>query len=137
MAYMTQDNKKSKAPEVKAVLKKYGLKGGSLSVEHRSTLVLTIRKGELDFISNYNTVGEDRISHYGKPNKAEGYISINPYWYRDHFDGKCRDFLTEVLDIMNNGNHDRSDIMTDYFDVGWYVSVNIGKWDKPYEKLKA
>jgi len=22
--------------------------------------------------------------------------------------------------------------MTDYFDVGWYISVNLGKWDKPY-----
>jgi len=22
--------------------------------------------------------------------------------------------------------------MTDYFDVGWYISVNLGRWDKPY-----
>jgi len=33
---------------------------------------------------------------------------------------------------MNEGNHDNSDIMTDYFDVGWYISVRLGKWDKPY-----
>jgi hypothetical protein len=33
---------------------------------------------------------------------------------------------------MNMGNHDNSDIMTDYFDVGWYVDVNIGLWNKPY-----
>jgi hypothetical protein len=31
------------------------------------------------------------------------------------------------------GNHDRSDSMTDYFDVGWYISINVGKWNKPYE----
>jgi len=22
--------------------------------------------------------------------------------------------------------------MTDYFNVGWYIDVNIGKWNKPY-----
>jgi hypothetical protein len=33
---------------------------------------------------------------------------------------------------MNAGNHNRSDAMTDYFDVGWYVDVNIGKWNQPY-----
>jgi hypothetical protein len=31
------------------------------------------------------------------------------------------------------GNHDRSDIQSDYFDVGWYVDVNIGSWNRPYE----
>jgi hypothetical protein len=34
---------------------------------------------------------------------------------------------------MNDGNFDKSDIQSDYFHVGWYVSVNIGKWNKPYE----
>jgi hypothetical protein len=34
---------------------------------------------------------------------------------------------------MNDGNHDNSDIQSDYFDVGWYISINVGRWDKPYE----
>ena len=34
---------------------------------------------------------------------------------------------------MMVGNHNNSDISTDYFDVGWYIDINIGKWDKPYE----
>ena len=25
------------------------------------------------------------------------------------------------------------DAMTDYYDVGWYVDVNIGTWEKPYK----
>jgi len=33
---------------------------------------------------------------------------------------------------MNNGNHNNSDIQTDYFDVGWYITVNLGKYDTPY-----
>ena len=43
-----------------------------------------------------------------------------------------KNFLSEVIPAMNNGNHDNSDIQTDYFDVGWYIDVNIGKWNKPY-----
>jgi hypothetical protein len=34
---------------------------------------------------------------------------------------------------MMVGNHDKSDVMTDYFNVGWYIDINIGKWDKPYK----
>jgi hypothetical protein len=33
---------------------------------------------------------------------------------------------------MMVGNHNRSDIMSDYHDVGWYVDINIGQWNKPY-----
>jgi hypothetical protein len=33
---------------------------------------------------------------------------------------------------MNDGNYDNSDIQSDYFSVGWYIDVNVGKWDKPY-----
>jgi hypothetical protein len=22
--------------------------------------------------------------------------------------------------------------MTDYFDVGWYIEINVGKWNKEY-----
>jgi hypothetical protein len=29
--------------------------------------------------------------------------------------------------------YDRSDSQSDYFDTAYYVDVNVGKWDKPYE----
>lgn len=32
-------------------------------------------------------------------------------------------------------NHDNSDAMTDYFDVNYYGSVEVWKWDKPYQKI--
>jgi hypothetical protein len=37
-----------------------------------------------------------------------------------------------VIDAMNDGNHDNSDIQSDYFDVGWYTHINVGRWNKPY-----
>jgi hypothetical protein len=57
---------------------------------------------------------------------------VNPYHYGSHFTGKALQFLKEVLTAMNKGNWDKSDIQSDYFNVGWYVDVNIGKWNKPY-----
>ena len=37
---------------------------------------------------------------------------------------------------MNDGNHDNSEIQYDYFDVGWYIDVNIGRWNQPYQLIK-
>ena len=68
---------------------------------------------------------------YGSP--AKDAMSINNYWYRDHFSNKViRKFLDEIFRAMNDGNHNNSRAEIDYFDVGWYIDVNIGKWNKPY-----
>ena len=56
MAYFNQERKKAMAPKIKEILKKYGLKG-SLAVRHHSTVVLNIRSGEIDFITNFNECG--------------------------------------------------------------------------------
>ena len=133
MAYMSQDKKAKIAPVVKAILKKYGVKG-TLSVRHHSTLVLNIKSGSIDFIKNCNEVcGKDhyQVSRGFQPIK-DGHISVNPYHYKSHFNGRALKCINELLIAMNAGNHDNSEPQTDYFDVGWWVDVNIGKWDKPY-----
>ena len=53
MAYMSQENKASKAPKIAAICKQFGVKA-TLAVRHHSTLVLNISSGPIDFISNYN-----------------------------------------------------------------------------------
>jgi hypothetical protein len=73
-------------------------------------------------------MSEDQIAYLRK-NQS---VDVNPYWFKEHFSGVALSFLKEVFVAMNNGNHDRSDIQSDYFDVGWYVDVNIGKWNSPY-----
>lgn len=125
MAYMSQEKKAKIAPAIKAILKKYKVKG-SLSVRNHMSLVLNIKEGSVDFYSDYGTTPESRKD-------AEKFgIQVNPYWYQDHFVGKSKKFLAEIIPAMNAGNHNNSDAQTDYFDVGWYIDVNIGKWDKPY-----
>ena len=131
---MNQEKKKRINIELKPVLKKYGIQA-TLAVRHHSTLVLNIKAGKIDFINNYNNLIDQKYNGQTSiniPNKAVNYLQINPYWYQDHFTGTALSFLSEVSEIMNKGNHDRSDIQTDYFDVGWYTDINIGNWEKSY-----
>ena len=132
MAYMSQERKAQLAPQIKAICKKHGVKA-TIAVRNHSTLVVNIKQGKIDFIGNYNKVVNDRdptgARHIHKATKS---IDVNPYWYHEHFDGDALAFLQELMPATNVGNHDNSDPQTDYFDVGWYVDVNIGRWDKPY-----
>lgn len=112
MAYMNQERKAKLAPAIKAICKKYGVKA-TISVSNHMTLNLNISQGPIDFGSNYQ--------------------QVNTFWYDKHYTGKALEFFSEVIPAMNVGNHDRSDLMTDYFDVGWYVHVNVGAWNKPYQ----
>ena len=125
MAYVSQELKSKLAPKIKAICKKYGVKA-SLAVRNNSTLVLNVKSGKVDFINDYGSTPESRAD------AAKFGIQVNLYWYRDHFDGKSKKFLSEVISAMNDGNWDKSDAQVDYFNVGWYIDVNIGKWNKPY-----
>ena len=133
MAYVSQELKSKLSPAIKAVCKKYGIKA-SIAVRNHMTLCLNIKSGAIDFIGNSNRVcGGDfyQVQRGFKPNTT-GYDQVNPYHFQNHYDGDARAFLTEVLAVMNDGNWDKSDIQSDYFNVGWYVDVNIGAWNKPY-----
>jgi len=70
----------------------------------------------------------------------DGYTPVNHYWIDDHFNKEQAKFLTEVKNIILTAPatvgcpyYDNSDIMTDYFDVAYYYSIEVGKWNKPYE----
>ena len=142
MAYMSQEKKARLAPAIKAAFAKYGVKG-SIGVHHHSSLEVTLRKGALDLIGNQVALlrSGSRIDRYGDNAKNAEYLEtkkntqVNPYYIDDQYTGACAAFMKELVAAMNDGNHDNSDIQTDYFDVGWYIHVNVGKWDKPYEVI--
>lgn len=133
MAYVSQERKAKIALAVKDVFKKYNVKG-SLAVNHYSTLVVNIKSGALDFISNYNNAIEVRDptnNHF--INKAENYIQVNEYHYDKHFTDEALSFFTELMAaIKSDGWFDKSDLQSDYFHVDFYININVGKWDKPY-----
>jgi hypothetical protein len=141
MAYVSQELKAKLAPAIKAICKKYNIKA-SLAVGNHSTLVLNVKQGDIDFIENfiatdkakpYSKYMEDRQVEFLRKNQS---LDVNVYWYKEHFSGRALEFLDEVIPAMNDGNWDKSDIQSDYFNIGWYVSVNVGKWNKPYALVK-
>lgn len=112
MAYVSQEKKAQLAPAIRAVLKKYDMKA-SISVRHHSSLVVTIKSGNIDF--------------------GDGYIQVNEYWINEHYTGTARDFLTELLQAMKGPDYFcEDDAQTDYFHRSHYTDINIGRWDKPY-----
>lgn len=132
MAYMNVEHKRKIAELVKPILNKYGVKG-TLSIRHHSTLVLNISRGKLDFIGNFNEVGKNihNLSDFGF-SPAKNNIKVNEFHTDRDYSGDVAVFFTEILAVMNVDNWNHSDIQSDYFNVGYYIDINVGKWDKPY-----
>ena len=132
MASVSQELKKSLAPKIKEILKRYNVKG-TLSVNNHSTLVLSIKSGAIDFLESAHRIALANPRYASQtPYEKPTYTSVNPYWYKEHFDGVALEFLKEMVPAMNVGNFDDSDIQSDYFSVGWYIDIDIGEWNKPY-----
>lgn len=125
MALMTQERKKELAPNVKKVLKKYNMKW-TLSVRNHSTLIVTIKEWEIDFCKYYSW----------RHSIEEWNHKVNTYRIEDNRNGIAKEFLLELKNAMNVWNFDKSDSMTDYFHVGRYIDINIGKRDKKYQLKK-
>jgi hypothetical protein len=115
MAYIAQEEKKARMPAIKAVLKKYGMRG-TVGIRHHSTLVVKIKEGKLAFETG--DFGHD----------------VNVYHIDRHYEGEQKAFLTELLAAMKGNDwFDKSDSMTDYFHTAFYNDIKIGDWQKPYK----
>jgi len=111
MAYISQEEKKARMPAIKAVLKKYAMKG-TVSIRNHSTLVVKVKEGKLPFNSG----------------------DVNVYHIDRFYEGEIRNFLNELLAAMKGDDwFDKSDSMTDYFHTAFYNDIKIGDWQKPYK----
>lgn len=125
MAYVSKECKQSAAAALKAAIPK-GWRW-SLSVRNHSTLVLTIASAPVDLHANRAAA---RAALGLEPRAAHN--DVNTYWLAEQFTGDVLATMEAIKAAMNIGNHDRSDSMTDYFDVGWYTEVVLGRWNKPF-----
>ena len=129
MAYINQEKKKELAPRIKEVAKTYGYKV-SLGINNHSTLVATISDGPASLSDIVYSVYMEQ-EHRDNVIKR-GYCSINHH-HLDKYVGEVGNFLRHLYRAMSIGNHNNSDYMTDYFDIGWYVDISFGKWNKAYK----
>lgn len=130
MAYMPQSKKAEIAAKLKSVIPagwKY-----SLSVRNCSEIVLTIQSAPLDLLAKMNAAAAVRGE------LPMDYVSmISAKWLEKAFEGEALAVMERIADVLNDGNYDRSDIQTDYFDVGWYSYIGIGRFGKPFVNTAA
>jgi hypothetical protein len=139
MAHMNQEKKAKIATNLKPILKKYGVKG-SLSVRNYSSIVLTLKSGSIDFIENFIQT-DANVLHGRKMDQGQidylrniHIMDVNPYWFQEHFSGVAKEFLCEVMVALKSADwYDKTDAQIDYFNTAYYVDINIGKWNKPYQ----
>ena len=138
MAYVSQELKSKLSPTIKTICKKYGVKA-SIAVRNHRTLVLNVKSGKIDFIENYiktdaNKVAANKMSPETIAQiRKDQSLDVNTYWAHEHYSGKAKQFLTEMISAMKGPDFfDETDAQTDYFHVSHYIDINIGKWNKPY-----
>lgn len=138
MAYISQQEKKELAPGIKKVLKQYGMKG-TIAINHYSTLVVNIKEGKLDLIGACNQQRRKFAERHGREYMEDisGCFQANPY--RDaqdyeNIDPKVCSFYKDLIKAMKGLKwFDKSDPMTDYSHIAWYLSINVGRSSKqPY-----
>lgn len=102
--------------------------GGRMSV--------SIMAGDIDF----SDINDDvpRLKRYwerwGNPKPVfDGKLDINQY-HLDGYNPKYTPLFEKIVSIMKGEDwYDDSDPQTDYFNTAYYIDLNIGKWNKPYE----
>lgn len=139
MAWMNQERKALIAAELKKVVPagwKY-----TLAVRNGSTIVMTVTQAPVDIIGEMLRVSSEKdfsASSKKDPTQRPTNMDVNPYYLDRQFDGELLGTMSKIMDALNlrnvsgKGNWDNSDLMTDYFDVGWYVDLNIGSWNRPF-----
>lgn len=117
MAYVSKEKKAKIAAALKEVVPsdwKY-----SLAVQNHSSIVMTISAAPVDLL---NTIDEQQRS----------YIQLNTYYPENCYEGAVLQTIRAIIKALNTDNFNNSDSQSDYFHVGHYVDLNIGKYDRPF-----
>jgi hypothetical protein len=121
MAYIRTDEVAAIRGQLKA---KFPQLKFSVRKQHHSSVIVTIKSGTVDF----SDILDDN-----------GYAQTNQYWLNRM--GQHQELFEEIYEVVKtapasvpNGRawFDESDSMTDYFHTAFYMSVNIGSYDRPY-----
>jgi hypothetical protein len=113
-AYVSKEKMIQVQTELKGTFPQYKF---SIRKEHSTSIYVSILSGPLTLT-----------------NDPKGYEQVNGRYIKEHFkdNPEAADFLQQVMDIIDKGNYNDSDYMSDYHSVGFYVHLSIGQWDKPY-----
>ena len=87
----------------------------------------------------------DRYSGEMKKDNLDGHHQINHFHLESFYGKENAEILGKVSEIAHTAPglaggkkyYNNKDIQSDYFDVAYYVSISVGKWNKEYEIKEA
>jgi len=87
----------------------------------------------------------DRYTHETTIENLDGHHQINHFHLENFYGEDNAKILGKVSEIAHTAPglaggkeyYNNNDIQSDYFDVAYYVSIGIGKWNKDYEIKEA
>ena len=87
----------------------------------------------------------DRYSGEMKKDNLDGHHQINHFHLESFYGKENAEILGKVSEIAHTAPglaggkkyYNNNDIQSDYFDVAYYVSISVGKWNKEYEIVEA
>ena len=136
MAYISTDDVKHIRNTLKKELPQFKF---SVVRDHHSSVTIALMKGpafnDYEYFDRYNNT-------ITTSNLSDGeHHQINQFHLEDFYGKENADILSKIDTISrtapakNGGKvwYNDSDIMTDYFDIAYYVHISVGKWNKPYE----
>jgi len=144
------------AKHVKQQLKtKYPNSVFSVTIDRYSmgqSLHINLMKSDIKVIRDFEEIPEIAFLHIGngytkemiKQRQEKKYHQLNEYTLKEEYnpDNWCNgvfltkeghDLLQDVVKFTQYYNYNDSDSMIDYFDVNFYLSISIGKWNKDFE----
>lgn len=138
MAYISQDEKKNIATELKKLFPNLRF---SLSIRDKMCLVVSLKSGNIDFTKHliaFNSAGDGyHASAEVKANRVRKLTNGHALEIRENRDELKRTpevgaVLQQIFDVINQrgtdtSNFDDTDIHTDYFSVGYYIDFVLGK----------
>lgn len=132
MAYVDQAKKQKIAAALKLVVPtgwKY-----SLAVSNHLSICMTIRSAPDDLLGMVERVRIERARQRGERehNPVGTYVQLNHIHPDSFADGEMLGTFRKIVEALNTDNHDNSDIQSDYFDVGHYVDLQLGRWNRPF-----
>ena len=140
MAYISAEDVKHIRNELKKELPQYKF---SVVRDHHSSVSIALMKGpafkDHEYFDRY--AQETKI---GNLSDGEHHL-INQHWLEEFYGKENAKILDKIHVIAkpapakNGGKvwYNDSDAMIDYFDIAYYIHINVGKWNKQYEIVEA
>jgi len=111
MPYITTERVAAKRAELKKAFPEYKM---SITRVHSNTIAVHVMEGPVALLNK------------------DGNTHVNEFYVDDHFEGEAKRVIGGIVNICRQ----RQRVLVEDGDYGtvptFYVSVEIGKWDKPY-----